>query len=389
MVDAAVVGLGSMGAFACLELARRGLSVIGMDRFHPPHGAGSHSGQTRVYREAYAEHPDYVPLAVLAGKLWDGYGREAGSPLLHRCGQVSVGLPESALLAGVRLSSERHGVPVEMMDAAELRRRYPMVTVEPGEIGALEPGAGWVDVDLSLRFALEAAQRSGAELRLGTAVEGWSAEHGGVTLRLVGGERIRAKRLVVCAGAWSAGLLPEAQLPLRVVRKVLAWLRPREEFAAIATQLPVLSFAERIFYTFPAQGGLFKAAVHWTDRETRTDPEQVEEVGDADLDEVVAEAARHLGPMFGDVAEVRRRVATSKTCLYTMTPDEHFVLDRLPGAPVWFGAGFSGHGFKFAPAIGRVLAEMCLEESGRSAPVDFLAGQRLRDGLQDGLPGPA
>ena len=138
MVDVAVLGVGSMGSFACLELARRGLSVVGVDRFHPPHGAGSHSGQTRVYREAYAEHPDYVPLAVLAGKLWDGYGVEAGRPLLTRCGQVSVGLPGSALLAGVRLSSELHGVPVEMMDGDEVRRRYPMVSVEPGEIGALE-----------------------------------------------------------------------------------------------------------------------------------------------------------------------------------------------------------------------------------------------------------
>ena len=379
MYDAAVLGVGSMGAFACLELARRGLSVVGVDRFYPPHGSGSHSGQTRVYREAYAEHPDYVPLAVLAGKLWDGYGVEAGRPLLRRCGQVSVGLPESALLAGVRLSSELHGVPVAMMDGDEVRRRYPMVAVEPGEIGALEPGAGWLDVDASLRFALEAVRQSGGELRLGTAVEGWSAEDGGVTLRLVGGERIRAKRLVVCAGAWSGEMLPEARLPLRVVRKVLVWMRPREEFVEVATRLPVLSFAEKIFYTFPAQDGLFKAAVHWTDGETRTDPEKVEAAGDVDLHEVIEEAARHLRPMFGDVAEARGRVATSKTCLYTMTPDEHFVLDRMPDGPVWFAAGFSGHGFKFAPAIGRVMAEMCLEESGRSAPVEFLAGHRLRE----------
>lgn len=376
MYDAAVLGVGSMGAFACLELARRGLRVVGVDRFHPPHGYGSHSGETRVYREAYAEHPDYVPLAILAGTLWEKYGLEAGQPLLTRCGQVSVGRPESALLAGVELSAARYGVPVQSLDAAELRRRYPMVRVEEGEVGMLEPGAGWVDVDAALRFAIGAIRRSGGELRLGTAVEGWSVEGDGVSLRLANGDTIRAKRLVVCAGAWSAQMLDGLELPLRVVRKVLAWARPREEFAKAAEQLPVLSFAERILYTFPARDGLFKMAVHWTGADERTDPEHVAEPEARDLEEVITEAARHLGPMFGDAAELRGRLVSSKSCLYTMTLDEHFVLDRVSGAPVWFAAGFSGHGFKFAPAIGRVMAEMCLQET-TSAPADFLSRERF------------
>ena len=382
MYDAAVLGVGSMGAFACLELAGRGLSVIGVDRFHPPHRHGSHTGETRVYREAYAEHPDYVPLALLAGRLWEEHGRDAGQALLTRCGQVNVGKLESALLSGVRMSAAKYGVPLEMLDGEELRRRYPMVRLEEGEVGALEPGAGWVDVDAALRFALEAIPRSGGDLRLGTAVEGWSAGDGGVSLRLAGGETIRAKRLVVCAGAWSPEMLEELHLPLRVVRKVLVWARPREMFAETAARMPVLSFAERMFYTFPVKDGLFKMAVHWTGKEERTDPEHVAELQEGDLDEVIGEAVRHLRPMFGDAAEVRERVAMSKTCLYTMTPDEHFVLDRVPGAPVWFAAGFSGHGFKFAPAIGRLMAEMCLEQP-TSAPIEFLSRARLGERSPD------
>ena len=375
--DAAVIGVGSMGAFTCLELARRGLHVLGIDRFHPPHSHGSHSGETRVYREAYAEHPDYVPLALLAGQLWDRYGTESQQPLLTRCGQLSVGALASDLLAGVLHSAERHGLQVQELGGDELARRFPMIRTQPGDVGLLEPAAGWIDVDNSLRFALNAFSAQGGELRLGTRVLQWKADADGVTILLDKGESIWARRLIVCAGAWASELLPQLDLSLQVCRKVLLWLRPREPFAEAAAQMPVTMYTGKILYTFPARDGLFKCAVHWTDRRAMaTDPDHVAGVQDSDLEEALREASNHLQPLFGDYEEARSRVATSKTCLYTMTPDEHFVLDRVADRPVWYAAGFSGHGFKFAPAIGRVMAQMACGDA-TSAPVDFLRSARL------------
>lgn len=376
MYDVAVLGVGSMGAFTCLELARRGLSVIGIDQFTPPHERGSHSGETRVYREAYAEHEDYVPLAVLAGQLWDQYGKEAGHSLLHRCGQMSVGRPESELLSGVLRSAALHGIAVTSLSRTELATRYPMLQVANDEIGVLEPAAGWVDVNASLEYALGATVHSGGELRLNTAVDHWETKGDSVEIRLASGEIVQATRLIICAGAWSSTMLPALHLPLRVVRKVLAWARPRPELAGAAERLPVLMFAGKLLYTFPAKNGLFKMAIHTTDQEARINPDQLSPAEDSDFDEVIGEAALHLGPMFGDMGELRSRITASKTCLYTMTPDEHFILDRIDSAPVWYAAGFSGHGFKFAPAIGRVMAEMCLGLP-TSAPVAFLSSRRF------------
>lgn len=375
--DVAVLGAGSMGAFTCLELARRGLRVLGIDRFSPPHTHGSHSGETRVYREAYAEHPDYVPLALLAGKLWDQYGTEAGEPLLTRCGTLSVGDPASDLLAGVQQSASTHHLTVETLTAAQIRDRYPMIRVHPGEIGLLEPAAGWVDVDRSLPFALNAFTAAGGELRRNTRITRWEPSSQGITLFPESGDSIHAAKLIVCAGAWAGDLLPRLNLPLEVSRKVLFWLRPRDTFAEAAAQMPVTMYTGPILYTFPAKDGLFKGAIHFTDRQSSaTDPEHVAPANDHDADQLIDELVAHLQPLFGDHDEARSRLVHAKTCLYTMSPDEHFILDRIPGLPVWYAAGFSGHGFKFAPAIGRVLAEMALGEP-TSAPVDFLRSARL------------
>src|SRR5208283_5222886 len=151
-----------MGSYACCELARRGLSVVGLDRFSPPHDRGSHSGDTRVFRIAYAEHPDYVPLAQRAGVLWDRYAEEAGTPLLHRCGMLSVGPPDSDLIEGITRSSKLHGIAANQYTAEEVRRLFPAVEPPEDHVGIFEPSAGWIDVNAAIGTAHRLSQLAGA-----------------------------------------------------------------------------------------------------------------------------------------------------------------------------------------------------------------------------------
>ena len=158
--DAAVIGLGTMGSFACLELARRGLRVIGFDQFNPPHDRGSHSGATRVYRAAYAEHPDYVPLALRAGRLWDDLAAVMGRPALHRCGMLTVDVEDGPVISGILDSARLHALPVEKLTPSQVQERFPAFALDATEVGVFEPGAGWIDVDASLIAADANKQRS-------------------------------------------------------------------------------------------------------------------------------------------------------------------------------------------------------------------------------------
>jgi sarcosine oxidase len=365
--DVAVLGLGSMGSFACMELARGGATVAGFDRFSPPHGYGSHSGATRIYREAYAESPDYVPLVRHAGVLWDRYGEEAGDPLLHRCGMLSMGPPDSWVIQGILRSSEAKQVSVQQFSAAEIRRDHDAFAPPDDHVGLYDAGAGWVDVDRSLSFALQEAKRAGARLWLNCAVESWESEGSAVRIR-AGEETIEAGALIIAAGAWSDQLL--TGLPLTLERKVLVWFDPVDPAPFQSGRMPVFMFAESSFYGFPDVGQGVKLAVDTKSGDALSDPAAVRTAGEEDSEPIVELAAKYL-PRLGN------RVRDAKTCLYTMTPDVNFIVDRHPEhGNVHFAAGFSGHGFKFAPAIGQALADLAL--TGKtSVPVEFLRLSRF------------
>jgi sarcosine oxidase len=370
--DAAVVGLGTMGSYACCELARRGLSVVGLDRFSPPHDRGSHSGATRVFRIAYAEHPCYVPLAQRAGALWDRYGDENGFPLLHRCGMLSVGPPDSPLIEGTDKSSALHGIAATKYAAEEVRRRFPVIELPGDHVGIFEPSAGWIDVDAAIETAQRLSQQAGATLLTDSPVLDVMNRGSHFAITTPGGE-IAAEKVIITAGAWSSQLLSQMGLPLRVERKVLLWVNPLAPERFTPDVFPIFAFAERFFYGFPSIGGRgLKMAIHWERGETVEDP--TSPVADAmleDAEPVLEMASRFLPLLAGPLPGALTRVAALKTCLYTMSPDEHFIIDRHPE---WdnliFAAGFSGHGFKFAPALGEALADLAM--FGKSPlPIDF------------------
>lgn len=370
--DVAVLGLGTMGSFACLEFARRGLRVVGFDRFAPPHQLGSHSGDTRVFRTAYAEHPDYVPLAQRAGDLWDQHSLDSGRTLLHRTGMLSAGPPAGDLITGIRVSTKAHDLKVEELQAAEIHRRWPAFALPGDWVGMFEPGAGWVDVNASIECSRIAAESLGVRVFLNTPVAGWHPRNGRILVETAQ-ETVEVEHLIITAGAWASDLLSGLQLPLSVRRKVLAWIDPASPDLFETGRFPVFAIADRFFYGFPDKGQGVKLAIHWEEAPVVPDLSQpVASPVEEDLAPIVQMALTYLPGIANGLADGLSRMRRAVTCLYTMTPDEHFIIDRHPmHENVWLAAGFSGHGFKFAPAIAEALAELSLEGKTK-LPIDFL-----------------
>ena len=258
--DVAIIGLGTMGSFTAVELAKRGLSVVGLDQFTPPHDQGSHSGGTRVYRIAYPEGTGYVQLAQRAGELWDSAAQQMGTPLLHRTGMLYMGRPSEPFLRSIEESATTNHLQVEALTAAEVHHRYPAFEIPEDHSGIFDPQAGWLDVDASIRSALAYAQSLGVTCLFDQRVQAWDASGGGVRVHLENGT-VTASRLVITAGSWASNLLRSLELPLRVKRKVLAWFDPAspELFAGV----PVFTFAENSIYGFPHLPGIgVKMAEH-------------------------------------------------------------------------------------------------------------------------------
>ena len=360
--DVVVLGLGTMGAFACLELARRKASVIGFDRFAPPHNRGSHTGDTRIFREAYGEFPSYVPLARRAGELWDKFGEEVQAVLLHRCGMLNIGPKDSHLISGIQATATLHGLHVEELSMAEMASRFPAFSPPPDSIGIFEPSAGWVDVDSAMKFGLARAAEFGAEIRLNMPVEGWKQD--GKQFRIHTPEgTVLTERLVIAVGAWSGQLLAGLQLSLRVLRKVLVWVDPLNPELFSPCRFPLFSFSDRFLYGFPSIGGKgVKFAIHWDPNAlvTEADTNQTA-AAQSEIEPALAAATTLMPLLAGSLPSAFERVLNTRTCLYTMTPDEGFIVDRHPSLEnVHIAAGFSGHGFKFAPVIGEALADLAL-----------------------------
>jgi monomeric sarcosine oxidase len=373
--DVAIIGMGTMGSFAAVEMARRGFSVVGFDQFAPPHGRGSHSGGTRVYRIAYPEGAGYVQLAQRAGELWDRAAKQLGTQLLHRVGMLYMGPPDQAFIREVAESASINLLSMETLSSGEIYRRYPAFEIPENYAGLFDAQAGWIDVDASIRSSHAYAAALGVECLFDQPVKGWEASATEVRVHLQN-ETVTAASLVITAGAWTGNLLHDLHLPLAVKRKVIAWFDPLvpELFARI----PVFTFPENAIYGFPSLPSLgVKMAEHIGGSYLPYADSPVSAAGPADLDPISAIAAQYMPKLAGTYSEARSRLQRSATCLYTMTPDEDFILDHHPRFKnVVFATGFSGHGFKFAPLIAVALADLLLEGKS-SLPIGFLSLGRL------------
>lgn len=373
LYDAIVLGTGGVGSAALWQLASRGARVLGIDRFSPGHDRGSSHGETRIIRLAYFEHPDYVPLLRRAYQLWHQIERESRQPLFHQVGLLQVGPTTGEVVPGVLASAKQHGLDVETLSPAEAMRRFPAFSIEPGDTAVFEPTAGYLRVESCVRTCFDLARQAGAEFAQ-AAIHSWQATSDECQVETDQGT-FRARQLVISPGPWAGQLLPELASRFVVRRKPLYWFETDEPRFSAMAGCPTFLFERPhgVFYGFPSIDPLgIKVAEH-TGGKVVTDPlrEQRSDVIDAqDLSRVWNFVQQSLP---GTTAHVSRHSA----CFYTMSPDGHFVVDRLPGhEKAAFCAGLSGHGFKFVPVLGQILADLILD-GGTDLPAGFLNAGRL------------
>jgi sarcosine oxidase len=375
--DAIVVGLGAHGSAATAELARRGLRVLGLERFGRGQTMGSSGGRTRMIRIAHYESPAYAPLVRASWERWRALEAETGTAILAPTPGLYAGPAESAVVAGSLAAARAGAVGHSVLDAAAIRSRWPVFAPSGDTVGVVDEGAGVLRADRAIEAHLVAAERLGAMLRLGVRAMDWRpAPGGGVAVATEDGAGVGADRLVLSAGPWTSWFARDLGLPLVVERQPVVWLEPAVGATAEALglgELPIWLWATptATMYGFPWDDELgLKVAVHHGGAAVEPD----------EVDRVVRPA---------DEAVVRRFVAarmpaldgpvrSSTVCLYTNTPDAEFVIDRHPAAPgVAFASACSGHGFKFAPVVGEILADLVSDRASRY-PLERFRADRFR-----------
>ena len=368
--DVVVCGLGVMGSAALYHLARRGQRVLGIDRYPPGHDRGSSHGDTRIIRLAYFEHPSYVPLVRRAYELWREIEAEAARPLLHVTGIAEIGPPDGALVGGTLAAARLHDIPHELLAASELTRRYPAFRLPPHFVGVVQPDGGFVEAEASVQSMLALAQKHGAEIRVGETIRAIEPANAGARV-VTDAATIEAGAAIVAAGPWTPSLLRDAALPLRVTREVLGWFAPKQPASFAPGKFPVflIESAHGIHYGFPPRGAGLKVAKHHH-RDEAVDPDSYDRTVSAEDEALIrAAVADHLPDANGPLV-------AAKTCLYTVAPDGDFIIDRLPGAAsIVVASPCSGHGFKFAPAIGEILADLATGRSTRHDISRFRIGR--------------
>lgn len=369
--DLIILGAGGVGSAALWQAAKRGLRVLGLDRFEPGHDRGSSHGQTRIIRQAYFEHADYVPLVLRAYALWEELSSLGHTALMRETGLLQVGPPEGEVVRGVLGSARQHGLDVESMSAAESEQRFPGLVVPPGMVTVYEKKAGFLWVEKCCETQAKLALDAGAELRTGEAILSWRATEDGFRVTTTRGE-YDAARLIVTAGAWAAQLLAELWqsrgLSLRVLRKPLYWFACDDARYQADRGMPAFLYEmpQGVFYGFPQVDDWGVKGARHSGGAGVGDPLAVDRALDeAECDEVRTFVTQYLPGVSG-------RMTHHATCMYTMSPDGHFLVDRHPQhANLAFAAGLSGHGFKFVPALGEALVQLVLGEKTTS-PVEFL-----------------
>ncbi len=371
--DVAVVGLGGMGSAILANCAARGARVMGFEQFERGHSFGSSSGKSRMIRKAYFEDAAYVPLLLRAYELWRELERASGSRLLQLTGALLVGPERSPVIHGCQRAARAHGLPIEVLSQSEVLARYPTLGMREDEVAVFEPDAGVLRPEAAIEAQLQLAARAGTEMGFRVGMKSWMETSDGFEVSLSDESRITARSLVLTAGAWLQPILESLGVTIRVQRNVQAWFAPRSDTYAVG-RFPafLLDRAELAapFYGFPDFGEGIKVAFHGFGELTAAD----------DLERRI-DQARDVTPLENILNEWMPGAADSwlgaTACMYTLTPDEHFVVDRHPAHPnVILCGGFSGHGFKFASVIGEIGAELALEGGTRHA-IDFLSLRRF------------
>ncbi len=371
--DVIVVGLGGMGSAAAYHLAARKQRVLGLEKFTPAHDKGSSHGGSRIIRQSYFEDPAYVPLLLRAYELWELLAKESGREVYRVTGGLFSGPPDSLTVAGSRRAAQEWSLPHDVLDAGEVSARFPNFTLPQDHIAVYEAMAGFARPELTVQAHLDLAINEGATLNFGEQVLEWAETAGGVRVTTDRGT-YTAGQVVICPGAWAPELLAEFRIPITVERQVLYWLAPVGGTAPFEDQ-PIFideNAAGMQIYGFPAIDGpaggvkvaFFRKGIVCT-------PDTIDRVvHPQEITEMRSRVSELLPALDGPCVH-------SATCMYSNTPDEHFVIARHPDSSnVTVACGFSGHGFKFVPVVGEILADLAMSGT-TDHPIDLFDPRRL------------
>ena len=372
MYDVIVVGVGGMGSAACWQLARRGQRVLGLERFDIPNAMGSSHGISRIIRLPYYEHPAYVPLLLRAYELWDEIERASGQTLLVTTGSIDGGIEDDPLFQGALTSARLHALPHAVLTGTEVNARFPGYRLEAAARAVFQPRGGLLASERAIVAHVMAAQAEGATIHARERVLAWEAAGDGVVVRTDRGE-YRAGRLVLTAGAWMADLLPELRGVAVPERQVLAWLQPHRPELFSPARFPVfnLQVPEGRYYGFPVYEvpGFKFGRYHHRMEATTADAMR------RDVDAEDEALLRHFGTRY--FPDGCGPTMALRTCMFTNTPDEHFIVDHHPAhEQVVVASPCSGHGYKFCSVIGEIVADLATGNGNTRHDIAFLRMQR-------------
>ncbi|WP_332633978.1 N-methyl-L-tryptophan oxidase [Halalkalibacter flavus] len=375
--DVIIIGLGAMGSTAAYQLAKRGQRVLGLEQFGPAHDQGSSHGGSRIIRQSYFEDPAYVPLLLRAYELWDEIERESGEEILTVTGGLMMGPPDSLTVSGSIESAKQWNLAYEVLEANDIRRRFPLFNPSDNTLALYEAKAGFVRPELSVYSHLLQAEKHGADLRFFEAVQSWEAHPSGEGVRVVTANgTYEAGKIIISAGAWAPQLLNDLGVSLQVERHIQMFFEPTggiEPFRVGKQPIYIWEAEDNVqLYGFPSSAlGAEGAKVAFFRKGKPCTPDSIDRnVYDDEVEMMRSYLAQGIPKLNG-------RFLQGKTCMYTNTPDEHFVISAHPAHPqVTVAAGFSGHGFKFASVVGEVLADLVINGQ-TSHPIDLFKPQRF------------
>lgn len=376
--DVIVIGVGSMGSSACCFLAERGMKVLGLEQFDIVHEKGSHAGQSRIIRKAYFEHPDYVPLLERSYDKWKKLEQQTASEIYHRTGIVYFGPPEHQTMTGVKKSSSLYDIPVDTLSKEESLKRFPAFQIPTDFEVLYERDAGFVTPERAILLYAEQAKKYGAAIHTHEKVKEWKQEGGKIRV-VTDKDEYTADKLVITCGSWTSKVIPDLKTELKVTRQTLAWVNPENKEKFLLGNFPCWFVEDPdrgMFYGFPIlpekSGGPvgLKLASHRPGE--RVDPDQENRKStDEEREDIRYILSKYIPEAGTDITE-------TKTCLYTYSKDENFIIDHLPGYnnKVVIACGFSGHGFKFVSVVGEILADLAMKGK-TELPAAFLSLNRF------------
>lgn len=379
--DVIVLGVGSMGSSACHHLAEKGFKVLGLEQFDIPHELGSHAGQSRIIRKSYGEGSDYVPLLERAYKNWQTLESKTGTQVYHQTGLAYFGAPNDPFLNTVKDSSKKYNIPLNHLTAEECNRKYPQFRLPENFQRLEEPEAGFITPERSILLYVQQAVLNGAVIRTNEKVLEWKRDTSGSIIVVTNRGTYKAGKLVITAGPWAGKMLPQLASKLTITRQAVAWVKPKkwDNFAPGKFPCWILEHKEFDFYGFPILpvgtfGGPLglKLALHYPGGDT-TEPDSVDRNTKQSDEKILVDFLNEFIP--GGYEST----LAMKTCLYTNSPDQNFIIDYLPGfdKDVVFATGFSGHGFKFVSVMGEILTDLAMDGSTQ-LPIGFLSVKRFR-----------